>query len=230
MKPDSHWSRFENADQVAEAACRAILAAAETAIAERGRFKLVLAGGTTPEKVYRLLAKSEADWQNWWIYHGDERCLPVDHKDRNSVMATHALLAQVAIPDSQIFNIPAELGPEHGAAAYRQTVADALPFDLVLLGMGEDGHTASLFPGHTNDPNELTHAVLNSPKPPPERVSLSAKALGDSLQVIFLITGANKKEAVKEWLSGTALPVALIHNDKINILIDKDASENLDCG
>ncbi len=230
MKPDAHWIRFDTADQVAETACREILAAAEAAIVERGRFKLVLAGGTTPEKVYRLLAQSEADWQNWWIYHGDERCVPVDHKDRNSLMAANALLNQVAIPKNQIFDIPAELGPEQGAATYCQTVADALPFDLVLLGMGEDGHTASLFPGHDNKPDELTHAVFNSPKPPPERVSLSAKALSDSRQVIFLITGTNKKEAVKEWLSGAALPVTLIHNDKAKILIDKDASENLDLG
>jgi 6-phosphogluconolactonase len=224
MKPDYLWHCLENADQVAEAACKEILVAAKSAIAERGKFKLVLAGGTTPEKVYRLLAKSEADWANWWIYHGDERCLPVDHKDRNSVMAAQAVLDQVAIPKNQIFDIPAELGPEQGAIAYRQVVADALPFDLVLLGMGEDGHTASLFPGHQHNPAELTNAVFNSPKPPPERVSISADALGNSQQVIFLVTGANKRDAVKQWCSGVDLPITTINNNNMTIMIDRDAS------
>ncbi|NOS72996.1 MAG: 6-phosphogluconolactonase [Methyloglobulus sp.] len=224
MKPDYLWHCLENSDQVAEAACKEILVAAKSAIAERGKFKLVLAGGTTPEKVYRLLAKSEADWANWWIYHGDERCLPVDHKDRNSVMAAQAVLDQVAIPKNQIFDIPAELGPEQGAIAYRQVVADALPFDLVLLGMGEDGHTASLFPGHQHNPDELTHAVFNSPKPPPERVSISANALGNSQQVIFLITGANKRDAVKQWCSGVDLPITTVSSNDMTIMIDKDAS------
>ena len=224
MKPDYLWHCLENADQVAEAACKEILVAAKSAIAERGKFKLVLAGGTTPEKVYRLLAKSEADWANWWIYHGDERCLPVDHKDRNSVMAAQAVLDQVAIPKNQIFNIPAELGPEQGAIAYRQVATDALPFDLVLLGMGEDGHTASLFPGHQHNPDELTHAVFNSPKPPPERVSISANALGNSQQVIFLVTGANKRDAVKQWCSGVDLPITTISNNDMTIMIDRDAS------
>jgi 6-phosphogluconolactonase len=224
MKPDYLWHCLENSDQVAEAACKEILVAAKSAIAERGKFKLVLAGGTTPEKVYRMLAKSEADWANWWIYHGDERYLPIDHPDRNSVMATKALLDHVAIPKNQIFSIPAELGSEQGALAYRQVVGDALPFDLVLLGMGEDGHTASLFPGHRHNPDELTHAVFNSPKPPPERVSISAKALGNSQQVIFLVTGANKRDALKQWCSGVDLPITTISNDNMTIMIDRDAS------
>ncbi|NOU21616.1 MAG: 6-phosphogluconolactonase [Methyloglobulus sp.] len=224
MKPDYLWHCLENSDQVAEAACKEILVAAKSAIAERGKFKLVLAGGTTPEKVYRLLAKSESDWANWWVYHGDERCLPIDHKDRNSIMAAQAVLDQVAIPKNQIFDIPAELGPEQGAIAYRQVVADALPFDLVLLGMGEDGHTASLFPGHQHNPDELTHAVFNSPKPPPERVSISANALGNSQQVIFLVTGVNKRDAVKQWCAGVDLPITTISNNDMTIMIDRDAS------
>jgi 6-phosphogluconolactonase len=223
MKPDYLWHCLENSDQVAEAACQEILAAAKSAIAERGKFKLVLAGGTTPEKVYRLLAHSDADWSLWFIYYGDERCLPADHADRNSVMAEQAFLGKVAIPESQIFAIPAELGNEQAVIQYRQVVRDALPFDLVLLGMGEDGHTASLFPGHQHDEDELAHAVYNSPKPPPERVSISAKALGNAGQVIFLITGSNKQEAVKLWRSGHVLPIASILSDNIDIYIDRDA-------
>ena len=224
MQQNSRWHILETADQVAQAAYQQILGAAEQAIAEHGTFKLVLAGGSTPEKVYRLLAKADADWSKWAIYYGDERCLPADHADRNSLMATRAFLEKVAIPDARIFTIPAELGPEQAAKKYQQIVASALPFDMVLLGMGEDGHTASLFPGHQHREEELAHAVYNSPKPPPERVSISAKALSNTQQLIFLITGANKQEAVKNWRSGKDLPVATIVPKKpIDIYIDRDA-------
>jgi 6-phosphogluconolactonase len=224
MQHNSRWHNLETADQVAVTAYQQILESAEQAIVEHGNFKLVLAGGSTPEKVYRLLAKANADWAKWFIYYGDERCLPVDHADRNSLMATQAFLEKVAIPDTQIFTIPAELGPEQGAKKYQQIVANALPFDMVLLGMGEDGHTASLFPGHQHQEDELAHAVYNSPKPPPERVSISAKALSNTQQLIFLITGANKQEAVKNWRSGQDLPIATINpKNPVDIYIDKDA-------
>jgi 6-phosphogluconolactonase len=224
MQHKSRWHILETADQVATAACAQTLDAAEHAIKEHGKFKLVLAGGSTPEKVYRLLAQTDADWANWIIYFGDERCLPVDHADRNSLMATQVFLEKVAIPESQIFTIPAELGPEQAALKYQQIIAEALPFDMVLLGMGEDGHTASLFPGHQHQEEELVHAVYNSPKPPPERVSISAKALSNTQKVIFLITGANKQEAVKNWRSGLDLPVAtIIPENPVDIYIDKDA-------
>jgi 6-phosphogluconolactonase len=224
MQKNAHWRTFATADQVAEAASEQILKTAEEAIAERGGFKLVLAGGTTPEKAYRLLAEAETDWSKWHIYYGDERCLPSDHPDRNSMMAMNAWLAQVPIPAAQIFTIPAELGPEAGALQYRETVSEALPFDLVLLGMGEDGHTASLFPGHVHDQDELTHAVYNSPKPPPERVSISARALSDTRRLIFLITGKSKQEPVKQWQEGADLPVARIEPPcPVEIYIDSDA-------
>jgi len=224
MQPNNRWHTLETADLVALAAYEQILKSAEQAIADHGTFKLVLAGGSTPEKVYRLLAHADADWSKWYIYYGDERCLPADHADRNSLMATSAFLEKVAIPDAQIFTIPAELGPEPAAKKYQQIVASALPFDMVLLGMGEDGHTASLFPGHQHQEEELAHAVYNSPKPPPERVSISAKALSNTQQLIFLITGANKQEAVKNWRSGQDLPVAtIVPENPIDIYIDKDA-------
>ncbi len=224
MQQNSRWHTLETADQVAEAAYQHILNAADLAIADHGSFKLVLAGGGTPEKVYRLLANTDADWASWFIYYGDERCLPLDHADRNSLMATSVFLDKVAIPAAQIFTIPAELGPELGAKNYQTAVAEALPFDMVLLGMGEDGHTASLFPGHQHNEDELTHAVYNSPKPPPERVSISAKALSDTRELIFLITGANKQDAVKMWRSGENLPVAtIIPENPVDIYIDNDA-------
>ena len=127
MQQNSRWHTLETADQVAQAACQQILIAAEQAIADHGNFKLVLAGGGTPEKVYRLLAQADADWAKWFIYYGDERCLPTDHADRNSLMATQAFLEKVSIPSEQIFTIPAELGAEQAAKKYEQVVADASP-------------------------------------------------------------------------------------------------------
>ncbi len=224
MQQNSRWHYLETAADVAQATCRHILNAAASAIAERGKFKLVLAGGSTPEKVYRLLAESNADWANWHIYYGDERCLPADHQDRNSLMASRVLLDKVAIPAKQIFTMPAELGPEVAADRYKLAVSKAETFDMVLLGMGEDGHTASLFPGHQHPQDELVHAVYNSPKPPPERVSISAKALGNTRELIFLITGANKQEAVNQWRSGSDLPVAsIVPENGVDVYIDSDA-------
>lgn len=224
MQTNSRWHYLETGDDVAQAACQQILNAATSAIAERGKFKLVLAGGGTPEKVYRLLAESDADWANWHIYYGDERCLPADHQDRNSLMANRVLLDKVAIPANQIYTMPAELGPEVAADRYKLAVSKAGTFDMVLLGMGEDGHTASLFPGHQHQQDELVHAVYNSPKPPPERVSISAKALSNTRELIFLITGSNKQEAVKLWRSGSDLPVAsIVPENPIDVYIDSDA-------
>ena len=224
MQNNSRWHYLDSADDVAKAACRQILNTAESAISARGQFKLVLAGGGTPEKVYRLLAESAADWAKWRIYYGDERCLPTDHQDRNSVMASRVLLDKTAIPASQIFTMPAEFGPDIAADRYKLAVSQAGTFDMVLLGMGEDGHTASLFPGHRHPQDELVHAVYNSPKPPPERVSISAKALSNTRELIFLITGANKQEAVKQWRSGQDLPVAaIVPENPIDIYIDSDA-------
>lgn len=201
---------FANNQELAEAATTAILASAQQAIAQTGRFKIVLAGGSTPNLIYQLLSQAQADWANWWIFWGDERCLPVDDRERNSLTAMQAWLEKVAIPVAQIFPMSAEKGAAQGAADYQTIIAKYLPFDLVLLGMGEDGHTASLFPGHQHQVTELVHAVYNSPKPPADRVSLSAAVLSNAEQVWFLISGAGKQQAFKLWQQGADLPVAQI--------------------
>lgn len=221
------WQKFNTSEQVAESGYLAILAVAEQAIRERGVFHVVLAGGTTPEKIYKRLVNADTDWRMWRIYHGDERCLPVDHIDRNSLMAAKAWLDHVPISKEQIFDIPAEKGPLEGARLYTKIIEQALPFDVVLLGMGEDGHTASLFPGHVHQQEALVHPVFNSPKPPPERVTLSAKALSDSREVIFIVTGANKRTAFAQWRAGGDLPVANIKGGRVSILYDEEACDHI---
>lgn len=209
----SRWHPFEQTAALEHAAVTEILRAAQHAIDARGAFHIVLAGGTTPRKVYEALSAAKTSWPAWHVYFGDERCLPPDHAERNSRMATLAWLDHVAIPSTQIHPIPAEEGASVAAEKYAWLVSAVELFDLVLLGLGEDGHTASLFPGHDagdapDAPSTLT--VLDAPKPPPQRVSLSARRLGNARQVIFLVTGNSKMAAVKDWRSGMAIPAAAI--------------------
>ena len=219
------WHVLDDPQAVAGQAAQRILAAAARAIAERDVFRIVLAGGRTPEAAYRLLVAADTDWSRWEIFFGDERCLPVDDAERNSRMAAQAWLDQVAIDQAHVFPIPAEQGAEAAAQAYTAPVQAALPFDMVLLGMGEDGHTASLFPGQQHPAEEPVHAVHNAPKPPPDRVSLSQQTLSDARQVLILVTGGGKRDAVQAWKAGDTLPVASIrgHNG-VDVLIDRDAA------
>ena len=215
---------LDDADAVALEAAQRILQSAARAITARGLFRIVLAGGRTPEAAYRLLAGADADWSRWEIYFGDERCLPVDDAERNSTMAARALLDTVAIPAANVHSIPAEHGAEAAAKAYQPVIRAALPFDLVLLGIGEDGHTASLFPGQQHPAGQLVHAVHNAPKPPPDRVSLGTDALSEAREVLILATGAGKRAAIQSWQAGEPLPIAAIGGPaSVDVLLDRAA-------
>lgn len=206
----TRWQLFNSQADINQATTRRILTAAQEAIAKYGNFLLVLAGGSTPKSVYELLAQSDADWSKWHIYYNDDRCLPVDHAERNSLMAAQAWLDHVAIPKAQIHDIPTELGPVEGAKAYAKMLSGVRAFDLVLLGLGEDGHTASLFPGHAVDNSADAVPVFDAPKPPAERVTMSQNRLNNTHEVLFLVTGAGKQEAVDNWRKGVAIPATLI--------------------
>ncbi|MGZ8251193.1 MAG: 6-phosphogluconolactonase [Methylophilaceae bacterium] len=210
QKQVSRWHQFDSQQAINQAAVARILAAAQQAIAKYGSFLIVLAGGGTPKSVYELLSKEQADWANWHVYHNDDRCLPVDHPERNSLMARQAWLNHVPIPAEQIHDIPAELGNVAGAKAYAQTLAGVRTFDLVLLGLGEDGHTASLFPGQPVDNSADAVPVFDAPKPPPERITISQNRLNNTHEVMFLVTGTGKQEAVNNWRGGVNIPATLI--------------------
>jgi 6-phosphogluconolactonase len=172
-----------------------------------------------------MLSREAAGWESWEVYFGDERCLPRNHPERNSLLAREALLERVPLPQDHIYEIPAEMGPARAALDYAATVAAALPFDLVLLGMGEDGHTASLFPGHAIGDGELVIPVFDAPKPPPERVSLSLRALASCREMLILVTGAGKRAAVAAWRGGEDLPVARVAAAAgARVLVDRDAA------
>lgn len=206
----SRWHHFETQDAINQATLNRILAVAKEAIANRGSFSIVLAGGSTPKSVYALLKDAEADWANWHVYHNDDRCLPVDNAERNSLMARTTWLNHVSIPANQIHDIPAELGNIEGAKAYAKTLIGVPEFDLVLLGLGEDGHTASLFPNQPVDNSADAVPVFDAPKAPAERITVSQKRLSNTREVIFLVTGAGKQDAVNNWRNGVAIPATLI--------------------
>jgi 6-phosphogluconolactonase len=212
------YRQVADSDAAAGAALELVLQRAAGAIARCGRFTLALCGGSTPQQVYGLLAASAQDWRRWHLIYGDERCLPGDDPERTSAMVQRIWLDKIQLPTDN-HHVPAvELGADAAAADYAAVIEPLLPLDLALLGMGEDGHTASLFPGHSH-PEEIVVPVHNAPKPPPDRISLSYATLCGAGTVCFLVTGPAKREALHRWLAGEDLPVARVTGSSDTILI-----------
>ena len=209
----------KDADALAAQAADRIIAAARAAIKARGRFTIALAGGKTPKATYTLLAQPEragqVDWKNTFVFFGDERFGPADGPDSNYGMARQALLDHVPIPPGNVFPMPTESGADEAAAEqYIQTLADffgvpprGLPpsLDLILLGLGDDGHTASLFPGAPA--LAITDAwVAATPPgtlpPPVDRLTFTFPLLNAARQAAFLVSGEAKAGIVREVLEG----------------------------
>ena len=206
MPPRIHY--FATNALLVDALYECIATLAKSCLAQRGHFSIVLAGGTTPRQLYQQLRHLSTDWQRWHIYFGDERYLPSGDPDRNDSMAATAWLDHVAIPADQIHRVATGDNVNTAAASYAVVLQQAPGFDLALLGLGEDGHTASLFPGDLAARNnaELAIAVTNAPKPPPQRVSMSPKCLGMAAAVWFVVSGDSKRQALQDWLAGAQLP------------------------
>jgi 6-phosphogluconolactonase len=230
LKQQRRWHSYTNTSDLIGVVVARLTELAAESIKHRGAFHIVLAGGSTPRSVYQELRNIKTDWSGWHIYFGDERCLEAGTADRNDVMAQESWLNHVSIPANQIHGIPAELGNQDGANAYAETLMGIDSFDLVLLGLGEDGHTASLFPGHALGREEGAPSVLavnDAPKPPPERISLSARRLSQAEQVWFLVTGENKRRAVNAWRHEQQIPalsICPLHG--VDIYTNLDLLEN----
>jgi 6-phosphogluconolactonase len=202
---------LQNAEMQAIAVAQRIAVVAQQAIATRGICRIALAGGETPRRSYEQLRNMPIDWTHVHIYFGDERCLPVGDAQRNDTMAQHTLLQHVAIPTANVHSIPAELGAQAAASRYALELEQALPLDLVLLGMGEDGHTASLFPGNPAlRIRESVAAVFDAPKPPPDRVTLSMATLNAARRKIILVAGSGKRIALQRIAQGETLPAGQV--------------------
>jgi len=199
----------------------AVTAATEIAslIADGAR-TLVLAGGNTPRRCYELLSNLDVEWGRVTVLFGDERCVRPDHPDSNYRMAREALLDRVA--PATVHRMPAELGPDEAAGLYSHVVASLAPLDIVVLGIGEDGHTASLFPGHPDlHAKGWVIGIRDSPKPPPQRVTLTLSTLRGARRVLILATGAGKASAVAKAKRGE-VPSGMIAGARW--LIDREAA------
>lgn len=206
---------FETPEQLAGAAARAFVEGAAEAIAERGRFAVALAGGSTPKATYEILARDHAervDWPNVHVFFGDERTVPPDHADSNYRMAREALLDHV--PVGPVHRMRGELPPDEAAASYEGELNEFFggeppALDLVMLGIGEDGHTASLFP-ETSALEATGRLVVANPVPKLEttRLTLTAPFLNAARQVVFLVAGGGKAEVLERILEGDADPRA----------------------
>lgn len=180
------------------------------AVAARGRFVVVLAGGSTPQPLYRALAeRPDLPWRETWVVWGDERHVAPDDERRNERAAREALLEHVPVPEDQILAWPwregssATWAAEGYAAALRRELGDPPRFDLSLLGLGDDAHTASLFPGTGAVGAAGTTVALPPTDDREARVSLTAGALSRSLDVLFLVAGEAKRDALEGTLAGT---------------------------
>jgi 6-phosphogluconolactonase len=228
---------YADADALARAAVEHFVAQAAKAIAARGRFVVALAGGSTPGPTYALLASSDfadrVDWPRVHALWGDERCVLPNHRASNYRMARMALLDKVPIPSANVHRIRGELPPAQAAAAYESELEAVLGaggrFDLILLGMGTDGHTASLFPG-TPALEERTRWVVENyvEKLKAWRITLTLPVINAARQVTFLVSGATKAEPLARIRAGEPLPAVRVQpaGGKLTWLVDRQASDS----
>ncbi len=222
------WHVHSDLEQLIEAVANGIVNEAARAISAAGKFLIVLAGGSTPQPIYARLVELDTPWNQWHVYFGDERCLSIGHPERNDTMVREGWLDKVSIPINQIHAVPAELGPDTGAKRYARELAGLRPFDLTLLGLGEDGHTASLFPGgplgsEHDAPDVL--AVDAAPKPPASRVSMSAARLTRSQSVQLIVTGEEKRSILTRLRDGADMPIrSVTPANGIDLFLDSSAS------
>ena len=232
-------------DALAATAARLIADTAADAIDARGRFMWALAGGETPRSTYAKLAlppfRERVDWHRTWVFFGDERAVPPDHPDSNYRMAHETLLGKVPIPAAQVLRIHGEApDSEVAAAEYAHVLSEAfgtrrgeLPrFDLVLLGLGVDGHAASLFPGSPvlREIFRAVAAVHVAAASIPQRLTLTLPVLNAAARVVFLVAGPEKAKVVKAVLGERAiLPAAMVRPDPGELvwLLDRAAAAQL---
>jgi 6-phosphogluconolactonase len=234
---------FNDLESLSQAAAEMFADLANQAITSRGRFCVTLSGGNTPRRLYEILAhaplQDHIHWESIYVFWGDERCVPADDPRSNARMARKTLLAHVPVPAIQIHPIQGDLSPALAAAQYetelRDFFGDQPPiFDLVLLGLGENAHTASLFP-HTPvlDEKERWVKEVYVAEQGMYRVTLTAPLINQANEVIFLVSGADKASALQSVLEGTyqphELPAQLIRPNGVHPiwLVDRAAGHKL---
>ncbi len=213
---------YPDPESLASGATEHLVRILQTGLAQASRFHWVLAGGKTPAACYRQMTRETLDWQRLDLSLGDERCLPVDHPERNDTLIRNTLLQAEGPRLARFEPMRAEWGAEVASAHHAKVLETLGPIDLVMLGMGEDGHTASLFPGHASlsSPAPVV-PEFSAPKPPPERISLGLTLLQKARQRVFLVSGESKRAILQALDRGQRLPVGQVGAG--DWFIDQDA-------
>lgn len=201
----------------------ALRAAAAMAAAARTGGSISLAGGTTPRRAYELLAAMPGiDWSQVHLWFGDERCVPPDDPESNYRVARESLISRIDIPAANVHRARGEDDPEAAAAAYASEI-DGVWLDLALLGLGPDGHTASLFPGSPAlDVRDRAAVAVTASKPPPRRITLTFPVFERAVSILILAPGESKADAIAAVLRGPdrRYPASLLPADRTTILTD----------
>jgi 6-phosphogluconolactonase len=229
-----------DADTVARRAAAHIARQLRRAHTERGTAHVALSGGTTPGRTYELLAAEPRDWIGVEVWFADERCVGPEDMQSNYRLAAETLLAGAGIPPERVHRMEGELGPQEGARRYagelalrvlaaRESASTTPVLDLIVLGIGPDGHVASLFPGATTlDAGEdaVCVGVQEAPKPPPERITLSLAVLRAARECVLLATGASKADAVAAMLAEPSrhVPASLLRRERLTVIADDAAA------
>ena len=230
---------FQDSQALAKAAAEKFIQLADQSILTLGRFSAALSGGNTPGSLYKMLAlpenKARLDWDYIHLFLGDERHVPPDHPESNYRMVREILLNQIDIPLKNIHRVPTELDVHQAANSYEASMREYFEgdwprFDLVLLGMGEDGHTASLFP-HSKGLEDETHWFIANyaPKRDAWRLTLTKNAINAARDILIMVSGKSKAKILKEVLTFTGekekKPINLISpsNGKLAWFVDQDS-------
>lgn len=227
------------AEAVAARAAAVVRREIDRARGERGEAHIALSGGTTPGRTFELLAADGGDWSEVHIWFADERCVPPDDPESNYRLAEQALLKPAGIPATHEHRMWGEIGPVEGARQYAGELTTYAPpgegagtppvLDLILLGIGPDGHVASLFPRSSTlqaPEQELCLGVSDSPKPPPERITLSLGVLRAARGCLLLATGSSKSDAVSAMLGDPSptVPASLLRRERLSVIVDDAAA------
>jgi 6-phosphogluconolactonase len=231
-----------DAEALATRAAEEVLRHIHAAQTERGAAHVALAGGTSPKRTYELLARSPAEWERAEVWFADERCVGPADDQSNYRMVAESLIEPAGIARERVHRMEGELGPEEGARRYAQALLANVPsasagtgartppvLDLVVLGIGEDGHVASLFPDAPTldaDEHSVCLAVRGSPKPPPERITLSLPVLRAARGCVLLATGSTKAQAITAMLAEPTphVPASLLRRERLTVIVDDAAA------
>jgi 6-phosphogluconolactonase len=214
----------------------------QAAAAEHRRVHVALSGGDTPKRSYELLARAPELWAEVEVWFADERCVGPEDAQSNYRLAADSLIDPARIPPERVHRMQGELGPEEGASRYASALLANVPrersgthgpgppaLDLIMLGIGEDGHVASLFPDApalTAGEQSVCVGIRGSPKPPPERITLSLPVLRAARRCLLLATGAAKAHAVAAMLAEPSphVPASLLRRERLTVILDDAAA------